>query len=70
MPIFDFECTKCGKKFSKLVLSPSAEDGVTCKYCASADVRKLITGFSTVSGSPGGFFDHGTSLGGGCSDTG
>jgi len=50
MPIFEYECEKCGKKFEELV-SPSDQDNVTCPECGSRNVTKLFSPFSGGSGS-------------------
>ncbi len=42
MPIFDFECRKCGNEFEKLVLKISAP-APECSACKSADVVKKIS---------------------------
>ncbi|RLI69507.1 zinc ribbon domain-containing protein [Candidatus Heimdallarchaeota archaeon] len=69
MPIYDFECNHCGKKFSKFVLTASMESKVRCKFCKSSDIHKLITGFSTISNDSNKFQDS-SSHGDACSSTG
>jgi len=46
MPVFDFECLACKKKFTELV---SATEKVICPRCHSSRVRKLISAFHTIS---------------------
>ena len=43
MPLFDFRCRACGAQFEALVRAPSAP---ACPSCASADLERLVTGFS------------------------
>lgn len=43
MPTFDFECKKCGHRFSEFV-SIKNKDKVRCPKCGE-DVKQLITGF-------------------------
>lgn len=41
MPLFEFQCEKCGKIFDKLVLSGDGK-GVACPECGSRKVKRLI----------------------------
>ncbi len=45
MPIYEYRCQKCRRRFSVFWRSFSAiEEGVvTCKYCQSTDVRRLVS---------------------------
>jgi len=49
MPIFEYMCLKCGKRFEELVLTSSAE--VECPDCGSGDVEREISLFSSSSAS-------------------
>ena len=46
MPVFDFECNKCRKKFSELVFG---QEKIVCPKCGAAEPRKLFSGFHTIS---------------------
>ena len=46
MPVFDFECLVCKKKFTELVYG---EEKAICPHCQSASSRKLISAFYTIS---------------------
>ncbi|HQA08100.1 MAG TPA: zinc ribbon domain-containing protein [Syntrophomonadaceae bacterium] len=48
MPIFDFACQDCGKKFD-LMISNRDKDKVTCPECGSSKVRQLLSLFNTTS---------------------
>lgn len=48
MPIFEYQCRKCGARFEKLV--SSADAAATCKECGSARVEKLLPVFAVVGG--------------------
>ncbi|MBP1770448.1 MAG: zinc ribbon protein [Candidatus Aminicenantes bacterium] len=49
MPLYEYACKNCGKRFECLV-SPGKESEVVCDKCGSADVRKLISGFGIGGG--------------------
>ena len=53
MPIYEYECQKCGHVFDKFVRSMSAPLQVECPECHSTDCRKNITTFGTVGASAG-----------------
>lgn len=42
MPIFEYECNKCGVKFEEIIL---ADETPTCPKCKSTDVYKLVSRF-------------------------
>ena len=42
MPMFEFECNKCGTQFEELVTS-TARSLPECPECKENDVRKLIS---------------------------
>jgi putative FmdB family regulatory protein len=46
MPVFDFACGQCQKKFSELVWGA---EKISCPYCGAANPRQLFSGFHTIS---------------------
>ena len=44
MPIFEYRCLDCGKRFEKLVLKP-ATDKVACPKCGKRKLEQLISSF-------------------------
>ncbi len=48
MPIFEFLCTSCGNVFEKVVYGGSEE--VCCLKCGSAQLTKLLSATSSLSG--------------------
>ena len=50
MPLFDYQCEKCGS-VSEVLLNVSS--GPThCAYCGSPKMKKLVSAHSTLSGEP------------------
>ena len=43
MPIYEFHCEDCGKNFESLVMIASAVEGLTCKYCNSPNIKKMLS---------------------------
>lgn len=46
MPIYEYKCKKCGESFELLVRGTEKPQ---CPTCASKSLKKLVSGFSTVS---------------------
>ncbi len=46
MPLFEFECVKCGQRFEKLVRSGNTVVTVECPACHSHRARKKISSFA------------------------
>jgi putative FmdB family regulatory protein len=49
MPIFEYLCPECGKRFEKIVLG-GAGDSVRCPRCRSTGPEKLFSRFAAVGG--------------------
>lgn len=63
MPTYDFECKKCGNRFS-LFTTVSGRLKAVCPSCQSGDLQQLFTGVSFLKGSS----DSGSAaVSGGCS---
>ncbi|MFN2148428.1 MAG: FmdB family zinc ribbon protein, partial [Anaerolineales bacterium] len=43
MPIYEFQCEKCGSPFEELVSNASAGQQVECPQCGSQHVKKQIS---------------------------
>jgi len=65
MPMYEFICEDCGETFEELVMHPSTVNQVTCPYCMSDLVRKLISTFTSKFGS-GSIALNGYSTGSSC----
>ena len=42
VPIYEYECQKCGEEFEKLIRSPKK---IKCPECGGEEVRKLLSRF-------------------------
>ncbi|UCE20352.1 MAG: zinc ribbon domain-containing protein [Gemmatimonadota bacterium] len=51
MPIFEFECKRCGKQFEELILSQADEKALMCPKCSSKGITKLFSAFGFKAGS-------------------
>jgi putative FmdB family regulatory protein len=55
MPIYEFECKKCGKRFERLMLSLD-DKNPECPVCNNEEVRKIMSAGSKVTLKiPGGY---------------
>jgi len=45
MPIYEYRCNRCNREFSELFLNPKGVHNVTCKYCHSRNLTKLVSSF-------------------------
>lgn len=45
MPIFEYQCIKCGSRFEEIVIGKSDQETV-CPDCGSDQTRKLMSAFS------------------------
>lgn len=65
MPIYEFQCDRCGAKFDQLM---SMKDPTPpCPSCAAGDVRKLVSAAGFVLKGGGWYKDHYGLKGGGSS---
>lgn len=51
MPIYEYVCKKCNKRFSLLQSIHATESDTQCPSCASKDVKKVVSTFSCYSDS-------------------
>jgi putative FmdB family regulatory protein len=49
MPLYEFACQKCGKRFECLVAAGKDRE-VVCAECGSADIQKMISCFGIGGG--------------------
>ena len=58
MPIYEYRCEKCGKKFEKLRRMADADREMECPDCQSTKIARMQSAFATAgcgSGSAGRF---------------
>lgn len=63
MPIYEYKCSKCGRRFEKLIMGSHQAEGVRCDACGSDEVHRLISPFSASSTRPGSSAGEGSSCG-------
>jgi putative FmdB family regulatory protein len=48
MPLYEFKCKSCGKKFEELLFSTIADPGkIFCPACGKNDSERLMSAFSS-----------------------
>ena len=45
MPIYEYHCNDCGRDFSHLLLNLKDAKEVSCKFCNSKDLKRLLSSF-------------------------
>ena len=65
MPLYEFHCESCDEEFEDLVPSLKRIDEVSCPKCGKGKIRRLQSGFATLSGGGSAF-----GAASGCSSTG
>ncbi|HZH98609.1 MAG TPA: zinc ribbon domain-containing protein [Fimbriimonadaceae bacterium] len=48
MPVYEYRCSGCGKKFSALIGMTAEPDSEHCPYCGSAETRRLVSRFARL----------------------
>ncbi len=49
MPLYEYECNKCGNKFDYLMFLSKEKQDVKCPKCSSIDVQRILSRFATKS---------------------
>lgn len=50
MPIYEYRCQNCGRKFEKLRKIADADAELPCPYCESEEVARVLSSFATGGG--------------------
>ena len=45
MPIYEYHCKKCGRDFSHLLLNLKDVGKVSCRFCNSKNLKRLLSSF-------------------------
>ena len=48
MPIYEYVCKKCNKKFEELVRSPSSTAKIACPECGSKQTARALSTFAVA----------------------
>jgi putative FmdB family regulatory protein len=68
MPVYEYKCTDCSRRFELFVQQRAMSDSVVCRHCHSPKIKKLVSTFASVGGGDESSSDSNTSSGcGGCS---
>lgn len=54
MPLYEYFCKTCGKRFDKMMRFSEANSSPACPYCSSQETSKQITTFASVGASASG----------------
>jgi putative FmdB family regulatory protein len=54
MPLYEYQCKKCGKQFEKVVSISEAGKKQICPYCGGKNTEKMLSVFSAKSSSSAG----------------
>lgn len=52
MPMYEYICNECGRRFEQFTWSSSSDDEILCPACGAANARKVMSAFG-VGRSPG-----------------
>lgn len=55
MPIYEYVCSNCNKKFEFFHKSINNEDKVYCPQCNSSEIKKVFSKFATTGGDSSSF---------------
>jgi putative FmdB family regulatory protein len=51
MPIYEYQCRKCGEVFERYMKVNEKGDSLTCPYCGEKKPEKMLSSFSSSKGS-------------------
>jgi putative FmdB family regulatory protein len=47
MPIYEYRCQECGKKFEKLRRFSQSDDDILCPECGAEEIERILSAFAT-----------------------
>jgi putative FmdB family regulatory protein len=53
MPIYEYECLRCGAKFERRRNITDSDTEINCPKCGAKDARRLFSTFATASSNGG-----------------
>ena len=68
MPVYEYRCADCSKKFDVFTPQRMALEGVACRHCHGTNVTKMVSVFASVGAEASDSFAEApqASSGGGC----
>lgn len=69
MPIYEFKCQSCGRRFEKLCSLGESGENLNCPQCGTARPQRVMSGFAARSSGKGDSGGSGGSGCGGCTST-
>ena len=54
MPLYEYRCQKCGKRFEMLRRMQDSDRDLECPECQSEDIERLLSTFAAAGCSPSG----------------
>lgn len=51
MPIYEYQCRRCGEVFEKIQKVNEKADSLQCPYCGEKKPEKILSSFSSSKGS-------------------
>jgi putative FmdB family regulatory protein len=51
MPIYEYQCRRCGEVFERIMKVNEKSDTLTCPYCGEKKPEKILSSFSSSKGS-------------------
>lgn len=48
MPIFEYECARCGRVSTQVILGSEKETRPACRHCGSTRTRRVMSSFATT----------------------
>ncbi len=48
MPIYDYRCSECGRRFELIIASIESKPAEACPQCGSVDIVRMISRFRVV----------------------
>lgn len=66
MPLYEYVCQQCGKRFEVLQRMGASADGLSCPACGAAEVTKAYSTFASSVPTGGGSLPCGKPSAAGC----